>query len=309
MNVVAPAVGRATPLPRVADYLRAVLNLGRRSLRPALPALAFLYFYRVGMGAYMALSGDTYVIDSGAVTAVVPRLAIIASFLPLLLLVYTPFLPLQDSVLEGRPITFGAAMRRTLENAWPWTLSGLAQATAVFIPFAIVCVLGGLLMPDTTGEPTSRSVILFAFIVVLGGIWFVIAGILLMFATPAVVLDGQGPVQSIRSSARLVLSHLGAVLGRLLAFLFLAILTYIVVTMPAQMLLQLEQASGSTSVPIKLAVAVWSSAADTLLFPFWVAALMVLYRSLVPAAGGSVPGAVGSEDEPHGPRASSAPFE
>ena len=35
-----------------------------------------------------------------------PQLAIIASFLPLLVLIYTPFLPLQDSLLRGQAMSF-----------------------------------------------------------------------------------------------------------------------------------------------------------------------------------------------------------
>src|SRR5262245_5774897 len=153
-------------MPRVADYLQAVLDLGRRSLRPALPALGFLYFYRVGIGAYMALSDDTYVAGRNALAAALPHLAMVASFLPLLLLVYTPFLPLQDSLLERRPITFGAAMRRTLENAWPWTLSGIAQATVIFVPFAIVWLICCFLASDMTVVTCCSCVVSFAFLLV-----------------------------------------------------------------------------------------------------------------------------------------------
>ena len=110
--------------------------------------------------------------------------------------------------------------------------------------------------------------------------WTVLATFFMMFATPAVVLDGEGPVQSLRTSVQLVSRNLGGVLGRLLAFAFLATVAYIVATIPAAILGAVERTSEVTSVPIKIAGVIWTSAADTLFFPFWIAALMVLYRSM-----------------------------
>jgi hypothetical protein len=48
-------------LPPVSTYLRAVFALGRASIAPGFPALAFFYFYRLGMGLYLALSVDRVV--------------------------------------------------------------------------------------------------------------------------------------------------------------------------------------------------------------------------------------------------------
>ena len=45
-------------LPPLSTFLRATMALGRASIGPALPALAFLYFYRLGMGLYLTLSMD-----------------------------------------------------------------------------------------------------------------------------------------------------------------------------------------------------------------------------------------------------------
>ncbi|HXL15543.1 MAG TPA: hypothetical protein VN972_05625 [Methylomirabilota bacterium] len=311
MNAEAVAIGRAkTYLPGVADYLRQVAELGRRSLRPALPALAFLYFYRVGVGAYMALSDYSYPLGKDAMTDIVPQMAVIATFVPLLLLVYTPFLPLQDGVLQGRPMSFAAAIRRVLETAWNFTLSGIAQAIVFFIPFLAVCFIAGLALPESGGEADPSRTVVFLLALLIAFAWGMVAGTLLMFATPALVLDDEGPIQSIRTSVRLVLSNLGGVVGRLFAFAFLAIVFYVAANMPSWILGAAERASGVASAPLKIAGVVWTSGVVTIAFPFWVAALMVLYRSLMPRAAEARGGApVAHEDEFRAATAANAPFE
>jgi hypothetical protein len=312
MNAEGVATGRPRPaLPRVADYLRAVLDLGRRSLRPALPALAFLYFFRVGMGVYVALSNYSYSLGPEAMASIVPKLAELVSFLPMLLLVYTPVLPLQDSILQGTPMSFRAAVRRVLECAWNFTLSGIAQVIVFFVPAVVLAIGVGLVIPDSGGyADPSRFALLVLVLVAAFVVWWMIAGFLLMFATPAVVLDAEGPLQSIRTSFRLVVGNLGAVLGRFFAFAFLAIVAYLLATMPAQMLAAVERASGATSSPLKIAAVIWTSAIVTLFFPFWAAALLVLYRSLVPHAGAAPGGApVALDDDFRPATAANAPFE
>ena len=64
----------------------------------------------------------------------------------------------------------------------------------------------------------------------------------------------------------------------------LAAITYTVATIPSSILGAAGRTSGAAATPIKLAVVTWTSAADTLFFPFWVAAITVLYRSLRPWA-------------------------
>jgi hypothetical protein len=150
---------------------------------------------------------------------------------------------------------------------------------------------------------------LLALVLIAGFVWMLIAGVLLMFATPAVVLDAEGPVQSIRTSVRLVTGNLGALLGRLLAFGFVATVLYIAATLPAQLLNAVERASGAASAPLKVASVIWTSAIDTLSFPFWVAALLVLYRALAPRSGAARAGTVALEDEFHPAAATNAPFE
>jgi hypothetical protein len=262
------------------------------------------------MGAYMALSNYDYTAGPDAMAAVLPVLVAMAGFLPMLLLVYTPFLPLQDGLLQGRPMDFLPAVRRVLECAWPFTLSGIAQLAVYFVPFAFLCVAAGLLLPGSGGDGDSPRLMLLSLVVIAGIVWAMIAGFLLMFATPAVVLDDEGPVQSIRTSIRLVAGNLGPILGRLLAFAFLDIVLYIAATMPAQILSAVVRASGVPSPPIKIAAVIWTSGIDTLFFPFWVAALMVLYRSLVARTD---PGRAGTlvplEDELRSATAANAPFE
>jgi hypothetical protein len=135
-------------------------------------------------------------------------------------------------------------------------------------------------------------------------VWF-----FLMFATPAVVLDGQGPVQSIGTSVRLVLSRLGGILGRVLAFGFLSFVTLIVLTLPTSILEQMGEISGGVPLPVKIASVIWSSAVAVLFFPFGIASLTVLYRTLVPAPRGvhSVPVTLDEEYRPATP--ATAPFE
>jgi len=311
MNAEGVAIGRAkTTLPGVADYLRQVGELGRRTLRPALPALAFLYFYRVGVGAYMALSDYRYPLGKDAMTDIVPQMAVIATFVPLLLLVYTPFLPLQDSLLQRRPTTFLAAMRRVLEAAWNFTLSGIAQAIVLLVPFLIVCVIAGLALPESAVNAPPWNMLVFSFALLVGIGWVLIAGVLMMFAAPALVLDDEGPIQSLKTSYRLVIANLGGIVGRLSAFAFLGVVFYVVATLPSGILAAAERASGVASAPLKIAGVIWASLADTIIFPFSVAALMVLYRSLVPRAAEARGGApVAHEDDFQPATAANAPFE
>ena len=124
-----------------------------------------------------------------------------------------------------------------------------------------------------------------------------------------VVLEGEGPVQSLRTSAHLASRNLGGILGRLLAFAFLMTFAYVVATIPASILGAVERTAEVTSAPIKIASVIWTSAVDTLFFPFWIAALMVLYRSLRPAAEirSQAPVELGEEYRPAS--AVRAPFE
>src|SRR4029077_13237964 len=103
-----------------------------------------------------------------------------------------------------------------------------------------------------------------------GVAWLGAAASFMIFLIPAVVLDGEGPLHSLRTSFFLVSRNLGSVLGR---FLVLAILAFVGFEVSSHV----SGLAGSTAVPIKLAVVTWTSAAETLLYPFWIAAVTVLY--------------------------------
>jgi hypothetical protein len=295
---------------RIADYLRAVWDLGRRSMRPALPALGFLYFYRVGIGAYMAVAGRTAMLGGASMADLLPRIAMVATLLPILVLIYTPMLPLQDSLRQGRPMTFLAAARRVLESSWALTLSGIVQAAALFAPFMVLCVAAALVFPTTPGEALDSSRLLVIAAVALVGLFgMLVVGLLLMFATPALVLDGEGPLQSIGTSLRLVSRHLGFVLARLFSFLALSFVALIALTLPTQILSQVGEISGGPVFAMKLAMVIWSSAVATLYFPFGVASLTVLYRALVPNPGDAARVPVPLDEEFQPATAARAPFE
>lgn len=298
-----------TQLPGVADYLRAVWDLGKSSIRPALPALAFLYFYRVGVGAYTAVASRTSVLEGATAADLVPRLAVALSLLPVFLLIYTPMIPLQDSLLQGRPMTFLASARRMTEQGWALTLSGIIQGFALAAPFLVICVAAVLLAPMSQGTPLDPSrLFLVAAVALLGLFGVFVVALLLMFATPALLLDGEGPLQSIGTSMRLVLGHLGGILGRVLAFFFLTFVLLVMLTMPTQILSQVSSISGGPTMAIKIAAVIWTSALATALFPFGVASLIVLYRALVPSRG-VAPGAPVPLDEEFQPTAARVPFE
>ena len=311
MNVEVAAIGSkraGTPLPYVADYLRAIVDLGRRSFRPALPALLLLYFYRLAIGVYMALSDYTYPEGGDAIGAILPQVAIMGTFVPLLLLIYTPFLPLQDGLLRGRGVSFTAAIRQVFEVSWNFMLSGVAQVLILFTPFVALCLVAGIMVSVSGADPEAARVVAMAFVLLAGCLWTLVGSLFLMFATPAVVLDGEGPVRSISTSIRLVRGHLSGLVGRLVAFAFVATIAYLFAMMPAAILTAAERSSDVVSVPFKVAGVIWSSAVDTLSFPFWVAALMVLYRALVPPASDAQSRAALAIEAEFRP-ASTAPFE
>ena len=253
-----PIAPTRVSLAGVPAYLRSVFELGRRSIRPALPALAFLFLYRLGMDAYGALT--SYSLRKGAL---VGKAADIAELLSLVL-VYIPFLPLQESLLRGHPINFLGAIRRVLRVSVNLVFSGVAQAAILLGPITPITIIGARLLSDPWGPALWT-----------GMAWLAVAAFFMIFAIPAVVLDGEGPLRSLWTSFRLVSRNLGSALGRLLVLASLAFVGFMVAS-------PLSTLGGNATAPIKLVVVTWTSAAETLLYPFWVAAVTVLYRSLRP---------------------------
>ena len=283
-------------LPAYADYFRAVVDLGKRTIRPAMPALALLYFYRLGMGIYMAFSPYSGPSGFEAERAIVPMVLSFAGLLPMLLLVYTPFLPLQDHLLRGESIGFLRAVRDVLEVAWNYMISGIAQSLIAFTPLLVVVVITAAVMPDGEGLTAggAQAALAGGFFLLttpIAFLWALLASYFLVFATPGIVLNGEGPIHSVKSSWGLVRRNFGPLLGRLLLFAVLAIAVYVFALIPSAFLTAMERASDSSATAFKIAGAIWSSAIDALLIPFWVASIMVLYRTLVPRAATAASGA------------------
>jgi hypothetical protein len=298
-------------LPSIPDYLHAVGALGLGSIRNALPAIAFLYFYRLGMGLYLAfsVSNESPFGLPEAQARIASVLAISATYLPLLVLVYTPFLPLQDAILRGQRRSFWDSVRHVLERLWYFVVSVVAQVALVLGPPAIL--VGALAVWVRTLPPRPDELVhllaLAAFVPCLA--WIMLAALFLLFATPAVVLDDRGPIRSIRESVRHVAEHLGGILGRLFVAGLLVMLAAIAASLPDAILEAASSAAGYDNPVLRIARAVWESAVSALLFPFTVAALTVLYRAVVPAAGaaGLVAGTPTTPSEA-APRPATSPF-
>lgn len=288
----APAPAAPTlvpPLPPVGDFLRDTLSLGRRSLAPALPVLVVLYFYRFGMGLYMiAAGGSTSPMgypdyQLRAVTWIVAATA----YLPLLVLVYTPFLPFQDAIFRGERRGFLDSVKLVLELLWPYGISSFYQIVFIAIP-ATVIILGAAAVTMAMGAiPIEMRSILVLLAIVPAGIWIAFAMFLLAFATPLLVLDGRGPMESIRESFSLVRRNFGGLLWRFVVAAALLTLVIVVASFPSTMLSVLSSVAKQKLVGVAIARLIWDSAVGTLAFPFTVAAMIVLYRALVPSRDGA----------------------
>ena len=277
----APATRRA--LPPVGVYLRAVVALGLGSLRRGLPAVVFLYFYRLGMGLYLAFSTDGSSLGTPDQEAMMTALAMQgAAYLPLLALVYTPFLPLQDSILSGGRRSLLESVRIVLEKTVPFGVSTALQGLLIFGPPMLLLVGAALALRALPPNPEElvRAMILVALIPC--AIWMLVIAVLLMFAIPALVLDSRGPVASIRASLDLVGGHFGGLLGRLFAFFLLAVLFATVASLPEAILHVTSAATGFNPPLFQIASVIWASAVSAFLVPFSVASFTVLYRALVP---------------------------
>jgi hypothetical protein len=274
-------------IPPIPEYLRMVVALGLGSLRNAIPAIVFLYFYRLGMGIYLAFSvpdaaplGFT---ETQARTSSI--LAMTATYLPLLVLIYTPFLPLQDGLLRGQRRSFWDAAKHVLERMGAFILSSIAQILLLLGPPAML--IGGVsifvrAMPHRPVE-LVHAVALATYLPCFA--WLVVGALFLLFVTPEVVLDDRGPLRSVAESVRLIGTNLGGVVSRLFVVALLIVFVAILASMPSA-ILSMASAAAETDHPlIGIARAVWDSAVSALLFPFSVAALTVLYRSCVPAPG------------------------
>jgi hypothetical protein len=306
---LAPFTPSAPPLPPAGDFLRAVLALGRQSILPALPVLVLLYFYRFGMGLYLVFASDTTSAlgfpddQARALTWIVMATA----YLPLLVLVYTPFLPLQDGLLRGPRRTFVESIKHVLELVWPYGISSFYQLLLVVIPAAAMIVLAELATMPLTSLPDQVRTLLILVAMIPAGLWIVVAMFFLSLATPLLILDGWGPVTSIRESVRLVRRSWGALLGRIFLFFIILCFAAVFASFPSTILKVVTTVAQQKLVPVEIVRVAWDSLVSTALFPFSIAGLLIIYRSLVPGpavAGAPASGAAGAPGAPESPRLS-----
>ena len=295
------ATAGRTSLPPIDTYLRAVIALGFASLRRALPALGFLYFYRLGMGLYLALSSDSSSpLGTYDERAIVLTFAMnIVAYLPMLVLITTPFLPLQDSILRGEPRSFGASVRQVLERLLPFIVSVIAQAVLIIGPPALFFTGAALLLGALPSKPEELVRLLVLASLAPSILYLLVVGFFLLFGIPLIVLDGRGPIAAIRLSFVTVGRHFGGIFARLFVACLLVVIVGVAGSLPAAILEAVASAAGADLPAFKVAGVVWGAAVSAFLFPFTVAALMVLFRAAVPARAGAAGPDPSAEPEAH----------
>ncbi|MGE5175163.1 MAG: hypothetical protein ACM3JJ_02205 [Hyphomicrobiales bacterium] len=287
-----PAATRRPLLPPVSGFLRESFSLGNRSIRRALPALVFLCFYYFGTGLYLefAVKATGPLGEPDARAQIVHLMMSLVAYLPLLVLIQLPFLPLQDTLRRGERIGFLDAIRRVLERFPALAGAGIVQSLVVFVPALLILLIGAAFVAGAgtvSQEAAMAAVLLLLFPVVA---WCALASAYFSFVGPIVILDAGGPLDSIRRSLSLVWGHFWGLAGRVFLFTVLVILGFMVVTFPATMLQVGAAVSGAEPPAVKASRVLWTSVATALILPYWVAALVVLYRSLVPGAEETAPG-------------------
>jgi hypothetical protein len=288
MATDAPAAHAALrPLPPLGSFLSRVFDLGKQSIPPALPALVFLWFYNFGTELYLELAGGgTSPLGYPDTEAKLFQTMLkISAYLPLLVLVYTPFLPLQDSLLRGERPSFLAGIRHVLERLVSFVVSAVLQFLIVLAPVLLVIGVVALAIAPLPTLPPEAAALVAVAVAVPCVIWLFLAGMFLLFAIPAVVLDGHGPLRSIGVSARMVAGHFWGLLGRFLVFFLVLFVMAVIASIPAAILSAGASLIVQAGQALRIASILWTSLITALTFPFWVAALMVLYRSLAPAGG------------------------
>ena len=282
------------PLPSVGTYLRQIWSLGRRSIAPALPALLFLWFFRFGMDLYLEVAGGgrTPLGHTDERARLVHAFMAISAYLPMIVLVYMPFLPVQDALIHGERTSYLEGVRRVLERLLAFVLSGLAQLVILLAPVAIVFGVMVLLVAPFPTLPREVAVLLTIALLVPLLIWVFIAAIFLMFAMPSLILDGFGPIEAIRRSVRLVARHFFGIVGRLLVWVVLLFVLMMVAMTPAFAIQGIAALSGGAAVALRIAGVLWMSAVAAATLPFSVASMIVLYRALAPRGGEEIGEAV-----------------
>jgi hypothetical protein len=292
-------------LPPYGDYLREVISLGKRTIPRTLPALAFLYFYRLGMGLFLNATPTTDASLDDASRSMATILMVSCAYVPLVLCLFAPMLPVQDAIRRGEPSGFWEGIRRVVRVMWKLVASQLVQGLIVLAPIGVL--VGAALAATSRFEslPPGVGALVAVTVFLPAALWFFLATFYFMFAMPALVLDLEGPVQSIRTSVRLVRQRFGAVFGRLFVYVLLSFLAALVASAPSSILSAVIAASGNENPMLRIPGIIWESAVEALLFPFGVAAVVVLYRTLAPVrAAESAPAAVFPEEA----RLTASPF-
>ena len=209
----------------------------------------------------------------------------LVAYLPVLVLIYTPFLPLQDGLLRGERRSFLDCVQLVLERLPHVFLSVILQILIAFVPPSLI--LGGIVAAlnslPSKHEPWQQLVLYMALAPCL--VWIGIVGFFLIYAIPLLVLEKRGPLKSIRLSFDLVAHRFSGILGRLFVFLCLFMLAAIALSMPEAMIQAWSSVARVDHPAVRISAAIWSAGVSAVMFPFSVAALMVLFRSSVPAGG------------------------
>ena len=274
-------------LPPVGDYLRRLFDLGKQSIPVAIPALLFLWFYHFGTQLYLEFAGnDTSPLGYPNTEARLYHTSVqLCAYLPLLVLVYTPFLPLQDALMRGQPPSYLASIRHVLERLVPFVMSAILQFLIVMLPIGVVLGIVILAVAPLPVLPPEAAALIAVVVTVPAVIWILMAAMFLAFAVPAVVLDGHGPVRAIGISVRMVAGHFWGVFGRFFVFLCLLFVILVVASIPSMIASAAGAVLGRAGSVFRIVSVLWISLVTALTFPFWVAALMVQYRALTPAGG------------------------
>lgn len=291
----AAATAPSRELPPVGAYLRTLTHLGLRSIPAAIPALVFLWFYHFGTALYLEMSGQgtTALGYRDSNTIMTHWLMRISAYLPLLVLVYTPFLPLQDALLRGEKRSFISSIRHVLERMVPFVLSALLQLLIMIVPIALAT---GLLVAAVAPFPElpREAVLLITVATVIPLLlWLFLSSFFLVFAIPGVVLSDRGPWSAIKASVRLVGSHLFGLFGRFFVFFLALIAAVFAASIPAVLLGAAGVALTGAEPLLRMTGILWTSLVTALTFPFWVGALLVLYRALVPVPAAETAEAAG----------------
>jgi len=274
-------------LPPVGEYLRRLIDLGKQSIPVAIPALVFLWFYHFGTELYLEIAGrGTSPLGYPDTEARIYQMMMkVCAYLPLLVLVYTPFLPLQDSLMRGQPPSFLASIRHVLERLVSFILSTILQLLIVLLPIGVVLGIVMLAIAPLPELPAEAAALIGVVVAVPAVMWIFLAAMFLVFAVPAVVLDGHGPVSAIGVSVRMVAKHFWGVFGRFFVFFCLLIVVVVVASIPAMIASAAGAMLARAGSVFRIGSILWISLVTALTFPFWVAALMVQYRALAPAGG------------------------